>query len=81
MDQDINKILFVTSYCSLHELDRTTKVWHACETAGPLFLVAVENCPNIKMILLNQKNPVDYEEELLPTQKFEVKESEKFLFF
>ena len=81
LDADIEEIIFLTSFCSLHELDKSTKVWHACETAGPLFLVRRGNNPNLKMILLNQKSPVDYEEELYQNQKFELKESERFLFF
>ena len=81
LDPDIQEIIFLTSFCSLHELDKASKVWHACETAGPLFLVKRVNSSNIKMILLNQKSPVDYEEETFQGQKFELKESERFLFF
>ena len=81
VDSDIEAIIFLSSFCSLHELDKASKVWHACETAGPLFLVQRKDNPNLKMILLNQKSPVDYEEELYRGQKFELKESERFLFF
>ena len=81
LDSDIESILYCTSFCSLHELDRASKVWHACETAGPLFIVRRTNLQSLKIILLNQKSPIDYEEEVYPGQKFELKESEKFLFF
>ena len=81
LDSDIESILYCTSFCSLHELDRSTKVWHTCETAGPLFIVRRANIMNLKIVLLNQKSPIDYEEEVYTGQKFELKESEKFLFF
>jgi len=81
LDPEIEEIIFLTSFCSLHELDKASKVWHACETAGPLFLVKTANSSNMKMVLLNQKSPVDYEEDTYNGQRFELKESERFLFF
>jgi Dcp1-like decapping family. len=81
MDPEISEILIIASFCSLHELDKASKIWHACEMAGPLFLVKRGPKNSLKMILLNQKNTIDYEEEIYAGQKFELKESEKFLFF
>lgn len=53
MDPEVDKILFISSYCSLHELDKASKIWHACETAGPLFLVTRRSTSNLKLVLLN----------------------------
>lgn len=81
MDQDIERIVFISSYCSLHELDKASKIWHACETAGPFFLVKRASNPALKMILLNQKSTIDFDDEVYANQKIELKESENFLFF
>jgi len=81
IDSDIEEILYIVSYCSLHELDIASKIWHACETAGPLFLVRRKVTPQFKLILLNQKAPSDYEEDIYQNQRFELNEGQQFIFF
>jgi hypothetical protein len=81
LDHEINFILYRTRYAALHELDRASKIWHACEKAGPLFIVNRNIEPYFKFFLLNQKNNIDYAEEIFESMKIEVKQDENFLFF
>jgi len=38
-DPLIESLEYVCKYCIIHEFDRAVNIWHACEMAGPLFLV------------------------------------------
>lgn len=81
LDQENDDILFRSRYSALHELDRASKIWHACEKAGPLFIVKRKKEPKFKFFLLNQKNNIDYSEEIFDGMKIEVKFEENFIFF
>ena len=81
LDHDIHSILWKSRYAALHELDRSIKIWHACEKAGPLFIVSRGAEPHYKFFLLNQKNNIDYCEEIFESMKLETKKKENFLFF
>lgn len=81
LDHDISGILCKSRYAALHELDRASKIWHACEKAGPLFIVFRKTDPHHKFFLLNQKNNIDYSEEIFESMKIEVKKEENFLFY
>lgn len=81
IDPQIEKILFTSRYAALHELDRASKIWHACEKAGPLFIVKRKNGPKFIFFILNQKNNIDYNEEIFENMKIEMQENESFLFY
>lgn len=81
LDPEIIDILYRSKYSALHELDRAAKIWHACEKAGPLFIVRRRSEPFYNIFLLNQKNNIDYVEEIFETIKYETKFDENFLFF
>lgn len=81
LDKEIQTILYRSRYAALHELDRASKIWHACEKAGPLFIVKRASEPFLEFFLLNQKNNIDYEEEIFTEMKIDVKLDENFLFF
>ena len=81
LDNEIHTILCKSRYAALHELDRASKIWHACEKAGPLFIVNRGTEPNYEFFLLNQKNNLDYSEEIFEAMKIEIKTDENFLFF
>ena len=81
LDKEIQTILYRSRYAALHELDRASKIWHACEKAGPLFIVKRTSEPFFEFFLLNQKNNLDYQEEIFPVMKIDVKLDENFLFF
>lgn len=81
LDREIHSILHRSLYAALHELDRASRIWHACEKAGPLFIVAKSNEPHYSFFLLNQKSNIDYEEEIFENMKIEVKMEENFVFF
>ena len=51
LDKEIQTILYRSRYAALHELDRASKIWHACEKAGPLFIVNLV----LAMILIRSK--------------------------
>jgi hypothetical protein len=82
IDPKVEKILFTSRYAALHELDRASKIWHACEKAGPLFIVKRKNeQPKFIFFILNQKSNIDFAEEIFENMKIEMKENESFLFF
>lgn len=43
IDKDIDEIISSAKYCCLYEYDGASKIWHACETTGPLFIVKTKN--------------------------------------
>ena len=43
MERDLESIICTAKYCCLYEYDKASKIWHACETSGPLFLTKIRN--------------------------------------
>ncbi len=54
-------------------------LWHACEVAGPLFLVSLVQGPPM-LVLLNQKNSSDFLFPLSPDTKMQLVTQQKFIF-
>lgn len=80
IDENLHEIKYIASYCSIYELDKAIRIWHACDMAGPLYLITTKKGTAMKLILLNQKSNFNFEEEISKDQRFEKNEKEQMIF-
>ena len=81
MEEDLYEVKYIGSYCSMYEFDKAIRIWHACDMAGPLYLITTKKGACMKMIILNQKNTTDLEEEITKEQQFELNLKDQMIFY
>lgn len=76
-------ILTKVSHSVIYELDKASKIWHACEIVGPLFLVKFKDDDDenaLYIVVMNQKSRTNYIEKVTSQSTLHLKSDENFIF-